>query len=147
MEIIVGIFIIVLLLLLCGADWGFIALLGFAALALVLLVISGFFVYALVLVLRSEKVSGAFTEIKKRDGGFPQAWYSVGGEEFPNMFPCEVLLQSRIYVKDKQVPLRLLRKKRLVFDKNALGAVAVGVLFCLPSAVIILVTVLRFLFF
>lgn len=143
MEIIVGILIIVILLLCCGADWGFIAMVGIMVLGGVLLVAGCFFAFALVMVIKSETVTAVFLDIRKKGNGFPQAWYLVDGEEYPNLFPSEVMLKGLLYKKDKPVRIRLNRKRRVLFDANALSAVVVGVMFCLPFSVFLLIYAVR----
>ncbi|MGN1120123.1 MAG: hypothetical protein ACI4Q4_07175 [Oscillospiraceae bacterium] len=139
MEIIVGIVLCVILLLCAGAEWGFVVTLLLGAMGAALALLAAGFLVCIVLVLCSERVTAVFSEIREREnGGFPQVWYSVGEEQFPNAFPCEVVFRDKIYVRDKPVKVRLLRRLKLVFDKNAVAAMIVGVVFCTPSAAVIL---------
>lgn len=130
MEIIVGIVIIVILLLCLGADIGFIAMLGLGVLVFLLAALFGLFLVMFVAVLASERVTGEFVEVRTREDGFAQACYEVDGEEFLNLFPCEVVLRDKLYKKGKPVKLRLLRKKRLLFDGNAQSVIIVGLTLC-----------------
>ncbi len=130
MEILVA-FILILVLLFCtGAKMSLIAAVIMGAIGLVNLFILGFFICCIFLLTGSEKKTAVFSKIGKSPRSkFDCAYYLVDGEEYPNAFPCEIAMRRRLYVPEKQVTVRLVRKKNMVFDANAFTASVAGTVF------------------
>ncbi|MBQ7782330.1 MAG: hypothetical protein IJ368_00005 [Oscillospiraceae bacterium] len=129
MEVFIG-FIIVLVIMLClGVEIGFIASVAAAAVGLVIVLIFAFFVYSAVLLALSEKAEGNYSHTEKNSRGFESAFYIVDGEAMPNAFPKEVVFSRLLYRSENTVKLRLVRKKKLVFDMNAQITTIVGLVF------------------
>lgn len=129
MEIFLG-FIIILIIMLClGVSPGIIAAVAAGAVGLAVLLILVFFLYSAVLLAMSEKAEAVFTRAEKNSRGFESAYYSIDGEEYPNAFPKEVTMHKLIYRTDRTVKVRVLRKKKLVFDTNAQVTTVIGLIF------------------
>ena len=94
-----------------------------------------FFIFSLIRLLLSKKVSGTFTRIgKKEKWRFDTAFYDVSGSEIPNIFPCEMTMRDKFYKKDKEITLRLGIGRKCVYDINAILTIIFGnVLFGLSS--------------
>ncbi len=130
MEIIVA-FVLILVLLFCtGAQMSLIAAVILGALTLVNLLILVFFVYCGILLTGAEKKTAVFSKIDKNEHmKFDCAYYLVDGEEYRNAFPCEVAMRKKLYIPEKQVTVRLVKKKNMVFDANAFTTVIAGTAF------------------
>lgn len=130
MEVLVA-FILILVLLFCtGAKMSIIISVILGALGIVNLLILVFFVYCGIMLAGSEKKTAVFSRIgKKEQMKFDCAYYLVDGEEYRNAFPCEVALRKKLYIPEKQVTVRLVRKKNIVFDANAFTTVIAGTIF------------------
>lgn len=106
------------------------------ALVLVILLMLAMFIYAMLCMLFSKKTEGKFLRTDKNPkGGFTVAYYSVGGEEYPCMFPSEVFFSSRIYTEGRLYKIRLNRSRKCVFDKFAAATCILGFVFSLLFAV------------
>ncbi len=94
-----------------------------------------FFLFSLIRLLLSKKVSGIFTRIGRKDKWrFDTAFYDVGGQEIANIFPCEMTMRDRFYRKGKEIRLRLGIGGKCVYDMNAVLTIVFGnVLFGLSS--------------
>lgn len=129
MEIIVAAVVIIALCLCLGVDISLVMGGVLALLALTLAVITMFFVYCVVLLAGSRKKDARFVRIDKNPAGrYDCAYYRIDGEEYPNFLPAETVFKNRFYPENRSVRVRLCRNKRIVFDRNALWAVAAGVL-------------------
>lgn len=76
-------------------------------LVVLLLVIFSFFVYSAVKLTGTKSVKGKFVRFGRAEGKkFDTAFYKVSDSEYPNVFPCEVVMRSKIYIPDKVCRLR-----------------------------------------
>lgn len=130
MEFIVGLILILLLLFLAGIEIGVIVTLLLGLIALVLALMFLFFVVCAVRLMLAKKSVGYYSRTEKGSYGFDAAYYSVDGEEYPNIFPCEVVMRGRLYVPDKAVTVFLSRRRKCVFDKNAVSCIIAGLAAC-----------------
>lgn len=125
MEIIIGIVFVILILLLTGLDIGWI-IIGIAGLtALAALFTAVFFAVCWVMLLRSEKKSARFVRFESGQR-FESAVYLIDGSEYGNVFPAEFVMRGKLYRSDREVTVRLARRSRRVFDRNALITSLVG---------------------
>ena len=142
MEIFLGLAVIVLLLLCLGAELGLIAMVFVGILCGAVLLMLGFFLFSAVRIMTCRKKEAVFCKTEKFPGTkFDRAVYSVDGEECACVFPCEVVMRSRIYRSDKAVNVYYSEKKKYVYDKNAAVTVFAGLLSCVAltaAAIIIL---------
>lgn len=141
MELIFGIVIVVILLLLLGVNIGFISILFGVIISMGILLMLGFFIFSAVRLIRSQKKTALFDGTESfGETKFDCAVYLIEGERYKNAFPCEVIMRDRIYKKDKEVTVRLYEKKNLVYDKNSVVTIAIG----LVSSIILSVGVTVF---
>ncbi|MBO6301199.1 MAG: hypothetical protein J6N15_02035 [Ruminiclostridium sp.] len=128
MEVIVGLIVIILLLLILGFGpdviiFGLVGLLTLAAAVSALVLM--YFAARLAL---SKRCSGTFTRIGKHGNRrYDCAYYSVDGEELPNVFPAEMVMKKRLYNSEKTVKLRTDRGGKFVYDRNARATILTGV--------------------
>lgn len=127
MEVLVA-FILILVLLFCtGAPVSTIAAVILGALGLITAAIFAFFIYCDILLLGSEKKTAVFSRIGKNPRmKIDCAYYLVDSEEYANAFPCEIALRKKLYVPEKQVTVRIVSKKNMVFDANAFMSAIFG---------------------
>lgn len=132
---------VVLVLAMClGADFVIVPIMFIVFLVILLLAIFGFFVYSAVKLTGTKSVKGKFVRIGRAEGKkFDTAFYKIGENEFPNVFPCEVVMRSKIYIPDKVCKLRFDSRHNEVFDLNAVCCVILGlILSSVPAVMMIL---------
>ena len=120
MEVLVAFILIIVLLFCTGTPVSTIVAVIIGAVGLITAAIFIFFVYCDILLLMSKKKTAVFSRIDKNSRmKIDCAYYLVDGEEYANAFPCEIALRKKLYVPEKQVTVRLIPKKKMVFDTNA----------------------------
>lgn len=88
--------------------------------------ISILFFYFFFRLVTSKKTSGYFSHIEKNPKNkFKSAYYTVGEDTYPNVFPEEGLLRSKLYKTGKEYRLRL-NSKGYVFDRFAFTTCCIG---------------------
>ncbi|MCM1577517.1 MAG: hypothetical protein NC078_01795 [Ruminococcus sp.] len=149
MSYVLGLLIILLMMMVVGVSMEIITgiVLGIVILVNTLLLL--FFVGCTVVLAGSEQKKAVFSRIEMRtesggnfgsdgkggSGGkpkrakFDRACYIIEGREFPNAFPCEIMLRDRLYREDREVTVWLCEKQGVVFDRNAFTAALVGFFF------------------
>ena len=99
-------------------------------LAAVLLLITVFFVLCAAKLFDSKACKAEFVKIAKSPkGNFDAAYYAIDENEYPNVLPCEIIMRNRLYKMNRTVNVRLTKDRKFVFDKNAVAATAVGIIF------------------
>jgi hypothetical protein len=136
MTLLVTLVVIIALLLILGIDFGIVAA-GILVLATTVLgLMTVFFILCTVALIMSKPCTGKLSEIRKIGRNrFDSAVYSVDGEEVPNIFPCEVVLRKHIYRQDRQVKLRLVKRRNVVFDTDAAVCTVTGIILGCASLV------------
>lgn len=138
MELIIILIIVLVLALILGVSLSVIMLGIMFLLVLTLLFIVTFFSVCAVWLAGSRKYKGTLTKVDKNPKfKYNSAYYNIDGEEFPNVFPCEVILKKYLYKTDKTCVLRLNRKKKIVFDGNAYACVIAGLVLGVSSLVMV----------
>lgn len=131
MEFVLGFSIIIILLLILGFGVdviiiGIIALIGLAAAATEIV-----FLFFAVRLLFSKRAEAEFSRIgRTKKSRYDVAFYNVGDEELPNVFPAEMVMKKRLYKSGKTVKLRVDVKKKFVYDRNARLTILLGVPLC-----------------
>lgn len=89
---------VVLVLALClGADIAIVPIMLMVFLIVLLLVIFGFFIYSAVRLAGTKSMEGKFVRIGRAESKkFDTAFYKIDENEFPNVFPCEVVMRSNL---------------------------------------------------
>lgn len=91
----------------------------------------------------TKSVKGKFVRFGRAEGKkFDTAFYKVSDSEYPNVFPCEVVMRSKIYIPDKVCRLRYDGKRNEVFDLNAVCCVIFGLVLSSVSAVMMILFLL-----
>ncbi len=138
MELIIFFSIIIVLALMLGVSLSYIITAIMFLLALSLVLIVCFFSVCAVWLAGTEKQNGTLSRVDKNPKfKYNSAYYNIDGEEYPNVFPCEVILKKYLYKPDRACVLRLNRKKRLVFDGNAYACVIAGLVLGISSLVMV----------
>lgn len=127
MEFLIILVVVIALCLCLGVSIETVILGIMVLLVLTLLLIVGMFVYCLFCLVGSKKVTARFLKFGTSSSfKYKVAFYTIDGEDYPNALPCEIIFQKRLYKADKNVFVRLTKKKS-VYDTNALATVAVGI--------------------
>lgn len=136
MEYIIGFIVLIVIMICLGVSRNIIIGVVLGALGLAALLIYIFFIYAMTLLLRSVGKRGEFVRTYKGDKqSFDRAYYMIEGQEYPCALPAEFVMRDIIYKKGKEVGVRLVKKKGLVLDKNAVSCIVLGfVVFTLIAA-------------
>ena len=101
------------------------------------------FVYSAVKLTGTKSVKGKFVRFGRAEGKkFDTAFYKVSDSEYPNVFPYEVVMRSKIYIPDKVCRLRYDGKRNEVFDLNAVCCVIFGLVLSSVSAVMMILFLL-----
>ena len=134
MSYILGILIILLAMLVVGVKIEIITGIILGGIMLVNYLLLIFFIVCLITLTGSKQKTAVFSRIEVRTGDdkkgkFDRACYLVDGREFPNAFPCEIILKDKLYIQNKPVTVWLCEKRGVVFDKNAFAAVITGFFF------------------
>lgn len=138
MELIIILTVILVLALILGVSASAVITGVMLLLILSLVFIVCFFSVCAVWLAGSKKYSGTLSRVDKNPKfKYNSAYYNINGEEFPNVFPCEVILKKYLYKPDRNCVLRLNRKKKVVFDGNAYACVIAGLVLGLSSLVMV----------
>lgn len=136
MSYILGILIILIAMLVIGVKVEIITGIIMGGLMLINFLLLLFFTGCAVMLAGSKQKRAVFSRIEVRTGDdsenkgkFDRACYLIDGREFPNAFPCEIVLKDKLYIPDKSVTVWLCEKKGFVFDRNAFAAVITGFFF------------------
>ena len=143
MEVIAAIAVISAVMLLLGFKAMTLLLIGLGILGLLFVLTNIFFIWFFVKMLRSKRTEASFTRIDKSPRSpFKVAYYLVEGSEYPNIFPEEGFLESKLYKKDKTYHVLLDRKKKYVYDRFAVTTCTIGTFFStgVSAAAILLLT-------
>ncbi len=88
--------------------------------------ISVLFFYFFFRLVTSKKTKGYFSHIEKNPKNrFSSAYYTIGENTYPNVFPEEGLFRSKLYKSDKEYNLRL-NPRGYVFDRFAFTTCCIG---------------------
>lgn len=144
MEYLVIAAVVIVLALCLGADIAIVPIMLLVMIAAALVFIFGFFVFSLVRLIGTKLAKGNFTRIgRSGKNRFDTAFYMVDGEEYPNVFPCEIIFRAKLYRTDKVVRLRLDKKHGAVYDANALCCTLLGFVLSGMSLVMIVMSLLK----
>lgn len=138
MDIVIGGAMLIVLMLCLGFGWGDIAMLGFGIVGIFIVLIGCFFAVCLVMLALSRRKSAVFVRFDE-DRKFPCAVYSIDGKDVVNMFPCEMVMRSKLYVPEKEIKVLYCRLNRSAIDSNALLTMILGSVIFIPSAVFAIV--------
>ncbi len=136
MEILIMLIVIIVLAVMIGVEPSTVLLGVMLLMALMLILMTGFFIICSLWLIGSKKCSGKLSKVDDHPRfKFPAAYYEIDGEVYPNIFPCEMILKNWLYAPDRQCRVRLNKKKSIVFDGNAYFCVILGIILGAASLV------------
>ncbi len=128
MEFIVVVAVIAVIILILGVSMTMVAkaLLVISGIVLVLMLV--FFAAMSVMLLFSKKAEGEFDGFEKKgEGSFETAWYKLGEERLPNIFPAENFMRKQIYQSGVHKMRRLsLGKRSFAIDDHSILIILMG---------------------
>ena len=119
MEFILVVVIIIVICLIFNVSPGLIALVLMAGVELVLVSMLLLFAYECIRMLFTKRTEAQFTRIDKAPGEgskFRVAYYMIGDTEYPCIFPSEMILNDKMYNKERKCHVLFDRKKGRVLD-------------------------------
>ncbi len=143
MEFVIGYVMIAVLMLFMGFSIAHIGIMTLILLGVFVALVGLFFTVCLVFLAASKRVTAVFGFINE-EPRFPVAVYKVGGEEIPNLFPCEMIMRKKLYVPDKEIKILRCKLRKVVIDANALITIISGSVIFIPSAVFCVIKIIEF---
>lgn len=120
MELILIVVVVIMLCLSLGINAELILVGMTALLALFLVAMFLLFAYSIFRMLTAEKTVANFLRIDKNPNGkFDVAYYKIENEEYSCAFPSEIVMKKKLYSGDKQYKVRINKKTKRIYDKNA----------------------------
>lgn len=139
MEILIILLIIIVLLLIVGVST---ELILFGLMVLMLLMMAVLFVFFSISAVRlilCERTTGKVSKITVNERfGFRIPNYKIGDGEFPNVFPCEMVMKKQLYAEGRECRLFLDKKRKRVYDGNARASIIAGVFLSAASIVLLI---------
>lgn len=142
MEFLLVFALVAVIMFFIGFGLGDILMMALLVIAALTALIGVFFLFSLAVLIFSKKKRGVFSKIND-EGRFPCAVYEIDGEEFQNVFPCEMIMRDRLYVPEKTVTLYSIKLRRAVIDKNAFITIIAGSAVFIPMAVVAVMVLAR----
>ena len=144
MEILIVLIVLIVLLLIFGVSVEIILLGLMGLMILMMLALTVFFTVCVLRIVHSEKVTGQVSQVKTHPKfGYGIPCYKVEGEEYENVFPCEMVMRKQLYSVGRECRVYLDKKHRKVYDGNATLSSAVGVVLSLGSFAMLLMLTLN----
>lgn len=125
MEYLIVIALVAVILLCVGFSVSDVLVMLAVLLCAAVVLVGAFFVFSLVVLLSSSKVTASFVKMND-EGRYPCAVYKVGNTELKNLFPCEMVMRDKLYVPEKEVKIRRCAFIKAVLDKNAVITIIFG---------------------
>ncbi|MBP5378255.1 MAG: hypothetical protein J6X85_10845 [Ruminococcus sp.] len=139
MEFILVIAIIVVLCIILGVKTIYLLAAGAALLGLIYIASLALLCFFFVRLFFAKKHKAVFSRIDKNPrGSFKVAYYTIDGTEYPNVFPEEGLLRSKLYRSDRNSTVFLTKNKKNVYDKFACATCTIGFLLTIATAVAVI---------
>ena len=146
MEMLIVLVVVTVLLVILGvsAEMLIVGFLGLLCLMMIALVL--FFTYCIIRMTKSKKCSGKLSKLTQNPKhGFSVPVYEIDGEEYENVFPCEIVMKKQLYYEGRECRLLLDEKRRKVFDGNARASSIVGIVISAVSAVLLIYNLISML--
>ena len=134
MEAIAVIAVVAVVCIIAGFKVSTMIFAAIALIALVLAAIALFFIYFIIRLALSEHKKAEFSHIEKSPyNNFKTAYYIIDGKEYPNVFPSEGVIESKLYKQGRQYHVMLDRRGKYVFDRFSTTTCITGFIFCTAS--------------
>jgi hypothetical protein len=145
MEAVAVIAVVAVVCIIAGFKASTMLLAAIALIGLVFALITLFFVYFIIRLLFSKHKKGEFSRIDKSPyNRFNTAYYIIDGKEYPNVFPSEGVIESKLYKKGRTYNVMLDRRGKYVFDRFSITTCITGFIFCSVSVAGILMLYINF---
>ena len=129
MEVVAVIVVIAVLCLVLGVKPIYLAFAAAALISAMAIISVLMLMYFFVRLLFAKKHKAVFSRIDKSPvHRFKVAYYTIDGEEYPNIFPEEGFLHNILYRSDRSSTVYLTRSRKFVYDKFACLTCTVGTL-------------------
>lgn len=138
MEFLVTIVVIIVLCICIGVEFEFIifGVSALAALSIVMMLL--LFTYTGIRIFFSERKDAEFSKIDKNPkGNFKCAYYLIDENEYPCMFPSEIMMKKHIYNANKKHVVRLDKRMGYVYDRYAVITTVVGFTFSFVAVIFV----------
>lgn len=87
------------------------------------------FAYCIIRLLLSKRKEAKFLRFGKvGDSKYQVAYYLVEGQEYPCVFPREIIMQDKLYLEDKTYHVMLNRRIGKVYDRFAVTTCVLGLI-------------------
>ena len=134
-ELILVIAVIVVLCLVLGIKTTYILIAGAVLIGLIYTASVLLLCFFFVRMLFAKRRRAVFSRIDKSlRSNFKVAYYTIDGTEYPNVFPEEGFLRSKLYRSDKSCTVLLARNQKFVFDKFSCATCTIGFLLGIATA-------------
>lgn len=117
MEVILALIVIIVLLSILGVKGEMIVAGIIGLICLGILAMGLMFLYMCVRMVLAKKHKASFLRIDQAPKGkFKVAYYSIEGQEYPCVFPSEMILNDKMYRPDRSYTVLFSRRMGKVFD-------------------------------
>ena len=117
MEFLLALIIIIVLLTILGVSGEMMVLGGMALIAVGIGLMAVLFLYMCIRLVLAKKCRGRFLRIDQAPKGkYKVAYYQVDGQEYPCVFPSEMILNDKMYRPERDYSIRISRRMGKVFD-------------------------------
>ncbi|MBO6115682.1 MAG: hypothetical protein J6P14_00825 [Ruminococcus sp.] len=135
MELILVLIVVIVLCKILGVSNEMIIAGGLVLIELTIIAMLLLFAYFIVRLLFTKRKKARFSRIDKAENGkYKVAFYIVDGEEYPCIFPSEVILNDKMYRTDKEYHVMFSKSMKKVYDIYTIITCVVG-FFASASAV------------
>lgn len=143
MEIFLALVIIIVLCKVLGVSNEILAMGGLGLIVLCIVAMTMLFAYCCVRMLFTKRKEATFTRIDKAPkGNFKVAYYMVDGEEYPCLFPSEMILNDKMYRTDRTYHVMFSKGAKKVYDIYTVITCILGLIFSGVSVYLILQIIL-----
>ena len=130
MEIVVALLVIIVLCKILGVSNEMLVIAGLGLIELTIIAMMLLFAFFCIRMLFTKRVKASFTRVDKAPkGNFKVAYYMVDGEEYPCVFPSEMILNDLMYRTDKTYHVLFSKRSKKVFDFWTILTCIIGLLF------------------
>lgn len=140
MELIIVIAIILVLCLILGVNLNQI-LMGVTMLVCIFFIFMAIgFIYCAVRLLFCKQKEAYFSRFDNvKNGRVQVAYYLVEGEEYPCVFPKELVMEKKLYSTDKSYTVMLDMKSKKIYDRYAIATCVLGLLFSVGFCIVLVI--------
>lgn len=134
MEFILALVIIIVLCKVLGVSNEILVMGGLGLIVLAIAAMALLFAYCCLRLLFTKRKEAAFTRIDKAPkGNFKVAYYMVEGEEYPCLFPSEMILNDKMYRTDRTYHVMFSKRIKKVYDIYTVITCILGLIFSVVS--------------